>query len=240
MALQQIRWGLMASCLIVVSILANLLVMQPGDGRAPRPDRVYRGLSGLPGTPSTTVSTATSAAAAQGSVTATQQARDDDEVILRTMAQTGSSSGQTSGLVQTVQMELAKRGYVTGNSTGTLDIVTRAAIMAFEHDRGLSLRAEPTMELVAELRSDVPLAVGGNGGSHRAGPEAEAVIRVVQQSLARLNYRPGVADGVMGQATAAAICTFERDQQLPESGRVSGILLTRLAQLAGTGRLAQH
>ncbi|MGD9669983.1 MAG: peptidoglycan-binding protein [Hyphomicrobiaceae bacterium] len=235
MTLQQIRLGLVATCVMAASIAINLLIMQPGDGRSPRPDRNYRGLSGLPGTPSTTIDEmgALLGSAPSGSVQGVDPRRDQ-------VAQEGDSRAQGSGLIQAVQMALAKRGYVPGNTTGRLDMVTRAAIIAFEHDRGLDLTAEPSLELMAELKSDVPLAPSASVAPRKSSAEAVDVIRVVQQSLARLNYRPGAADGVMGQATAAAIRAFERDRLLPDTGRVSGLLLTQLAQETGQGRLAQH
>ncbi|HRY06009.1 MAG TPA: peptidoglycan-binding domain-containing protein [Hyphomicrobiaceae bacterium] len=235
MTLQQIRLGLMASGLIVASILFNLLIMQPNDGRIARPDRNYRGLSGLPGTPSTTVDEAGSATDWEGA-----GAGQDSQAAKTASAPASDGGEQGSGLIQSVQRELTRRGYVPGNTTGTLDMVTRAAILAFEHDRGMGLTAEPSIEVLAELKSDVPLAPHSPSTLRKTGPEAEGVIRAVQQSLARLNFRPGPADGVMGQATAGAIRAFERDRQLPETGRVSGLLLMQLAQPAGQGRLAQH
>lgn len=238
MAIKQIRLGLMAAALIAASVLFNLLAMQPSDGRSPRIDRNYRGLSGLPGTPSTTVDElgSLSNSGQSGTESGTAAAKSNANEMA---SQSGEVSTQGSGLVQSVQMELAKRGYVTGNAAGTLDVVTRAAILAFEYDRGMDLTAEPSLELVAELKSDGPLSSRTSGAPRKTGAEAEAVIRVVQQSLSRLNYRPGAADGVMGQATSGAIRAFERDRQLPETGRVSGLLMMQLAQQGGQGRMAQ-
>lgn len=231
MTVQQIRLGLVAGGLIAVSVLVNLLMMQP-DRSGVRPERAYRGLGELPGTRSTTV-------------TGNQQAeaRSDErapQVVGSGVSEPVPQSGARAddGLVASVQRELSNRGYVCGNMSGALDTVTRAAIMAFEHDRGLDLTGQPSSELLAELRSSVPLAVRSGTGPRTTGPEAEAVIRAVQQSLSLLSYRPGAADGVMGQATAGAIRAFERDQGLPETGRVSGLLLTRLAQVGRDGR--QH
>lgn len=235
MTLQQIRFGLMAATLIVVTVLINLLMMQSSDGQVSRPDRTFRGLSGLPGTLSTTVD---EMGATSGSVKSVAgQGVDASRAAAAPLVDT---TAQATDVVQSVQMELVRRGYVTGNRTGTLDMVTRAAILAFEHDRGLDLIAEPSIEVLAELKSDVPLVPRPAGGARKSGPEAESVIRAVQQSLARLNYRPGAADGVMGQATAGAIRAFERDRQLPETGRVSGLLVMQLAQQAGQGPLAQQ
>ena len=150
-------------------------------------------------------------------------------------ARSGASGEQK--LVAAVQDQLAKRGYVPGNATGHLDFVTRAAIMAFEHDKGLELTAVPTGDLLAALRSSVPTPAAG-GGPDAASAEAQEVVRAVQRSLSLLNYRPGTVDGVMGKATSAAIRAFERDQKLPESGRISGLLVTRLARIGVMDRVA--
>lgn len=233
MSLKQIRYGLMGAGLIVVSVLINVLMMQP-DGRGVRPDRPYRGLSDLPGTPSTTV--ADTAAMSIGS----QMAVPPPSAIGTSTAATGEKSQPEGVLLRTIQVELAKRGYVSGNSDGTMDIVTRAAILAFEHDRGLDLTAEPSAALLAELRSDVPLAIRPVGAKQNIGTEARAVIKTVQQSLSLLGYRLGAADGVVGHATSSAIRSFERDQQLPETGRISGLLLTRLAQRSSDSRMTQR
>ena len=61
------------------------------------------------------------------------------------------------------------------------------------------------------------------------------MISSVQTSLAKLGYRPGHADGELTPETARAIREFEVDQALPESGRVSGPLVARLARLSARG-----
>ncbi len=231
MTLGQIRFGLVAAGLIAVSVLTNLLMMQPED-RSARPDRPYRGLADLPGIHSTTIG-----GGPQQAVSVSSAAPRVVDRFAPSSAE-DMGAGPEGGIVLTVQRELSKRGYAPGNMNGRLDTVTRAAIMAFEYDRGLDLTSQPSVELVAELRSNVPLAVRSLTGARKTDPEAEAVIRAVQQSLALINYKPGAADGVMGQATAGAIRAFERDQQLPQTGRISGLLVMRLAQVSGDGRLA--
>lgn len=210
---------------VAVASLANLLLMQSGEGRGVRPERAHRGLSKLPGTTSTTVKESERGAAAlvTGAVgnTAAMRARSAGE----------GSQSSAAGLVQKVQRALAARGYASGDGRGTLDIVTRAAIMAFEHDRRLTLTAEPSELLLAEIASDVPLAPSIAPG--RQSDAAAGVVRTVQQALTRLNYQPGAADGVAGEATAAAIRAFERDTGMTPSGRISGMLVVRLAEAAG-------
>ncbi len=59
-------------------------------------------------------------------------------------------------------------------------------------------------------------------------------VRRVQEALLRLGYDPGVADGLMGRRTGAAITAYQRDHDLPATGQPSADLEKRLrAALAG-------
>lgn len=53
--------------------------------------------------------------------------------------------------------------------------------------------------------------------------------RAVQLRLAELGYEPGPADGMMGPRTRAAVCAFERDHAMPETGKVTPELAAALA-----------
>lgn len=220
---RQIRIGMAASALLVVTTVSNLLLMQPTDGGSPRVDRHYRGLSHLPGVPSTTIQETTIEETA--ALPPTPRRAEDP------------AASRVRDLTRAVQEALAARGYAPGDRTGTLDMVTRAAIMAFEYDRKLPMTAEPSLELLAELQSDVP-SVSGRMAPQAPSEAATTVVRAVQQSLARLDYQPGGADGVAGEATAKAIRAFERDHGLPQTGRVSGLLVARLATVGDGGKTA--
>jgi peptidoglycan hydrolase-like protein with peptidoglycan-binding domain len=140
-------------------------------------------------------------------------------------------------LTKAVQRELQIRGYETGARDGVAGLMTRGAILAFEYDHGLPLTARPSQELLkAILLGDVRAKKKRAAGTETA--EAQDVIRSVQRSLARLGYRPGAANGRMTRDTERAIRAFELDQTLPESGRVSGPLISRLARLSGDGKVA--
>lgn len=219
---RQIRLGVAGAGVIALSVIVNLLAMQPMDGRSVRPERAYRGLEALPGTSSTTLADNTARMGGAASR------------VEKSPAMAGAGREQ---LVKAVQHELTRRGYVPGAGDGALGLMTRAEIMAFEHDRGLPLTAEVSQALLAELKSDVPLMARPQH-MPRPAAEAEKITRTVQQSLSRMGYQPGPADGMAGEATAAAIRAFEKAQQLPETGRVSGLLLARLVELAGAGQLA--
>ncbi|MGD9783879.1 MAG: peptidoglycan-binding protein [Hyphomicrobiaceae bacterium] len=223
MTLKQLKLGLAVTAVFVGSVAANLLVLQPMSERAERPARPFRGLDHLPGVKSDTHDAAKTATAAIG-------------------AERGATPAQAesaTAVVRHVQQSLSARGYLPGDADGVQGVVTRAAIMAFEHDQGLPLTGEASLTLVAALESSGSAsAAAGSAAAAPPSPEAEQIIRTVQQSLERLGYRPGPTDGRVGSTTAAAIRGFERDHNLPESGRISGLLLVHLARQAERGRLA--
>ena len=145
-------------------------------------------------------------------------------------------SSNTAEIIRGIQRELNTRGYEAGQPDGVAGLVTRGAIMAYENDYGMALTATPTQELLSRivLGSSAPPAGRGSGGRIGAG-EAESVVVVVKQQLAALGYTPGKADGKLTEQTARAIREFEVDQKLPESGRISGPLVSRLMRLQGAG-----
>lgn len=151
-------------------------------------------------------------------------------------AASAKTSGQTE-VTRAVQRELQIRGYETGARDGIVGVMTRGAIMAFEHDHGLPLTARPSEQLLKAIILGEGGKARGRGGKAET-LEAQDVIRSVQRSLAKLGYKPGPANGKLTPETARAIRAFESDQALPETGRVSGPLIARLARLSGEGRVA--
>jgi len=158
---------------------------------------------------------------------------------LATLGAGGAPTKPTSQaeVTRAVQRELQIRGYATGATDGVAGAMTRAAIMAYEHDHGLALTARPSQELL----KSIIMGEAGKPGAKSAKPgtaEAQDVIRSVQRSLAKLGYKAGAANGKLTPETARAIRAFEGDQALPETGRISGPLLARLGRLASDGRVA--
>lgn len=141
-------------------------------------------------------------------------------------------------VTRAVQRELQIRGYETGGADGTPSLMTRAAIMGFEYDHALPMTGRPSQRLLkAILLGDgarTARPVGSNGQSN----EAADVIRSVQTSLIKAGYRPGRATGKLSPETMRAIRAFEADQALPETGRISGPLVSRLARVSGDGKIA--
>lgn len=141
--------------------------------------------------------------------------------------------------IKGVQAELVRKGYEPGQADGTAGLVTRAAVMAYQHDQGLPLTAEPSPEILAHLRhgtSAPGAAVGLDANAPRNAGQAEQVIRAVQQALRKLGYLASAPDGLVSDDTVRAIREFEMDGGLVPSGRISGPLVARLAKQAAGAR----
>ena len=174
-----------------------------------------------------------------GSIGAAGDGKTPDGVSLKATAarEAPPKAAGPVEITRAVQRELQIRGYETGGHDGIVGVMTRGAILAYEHDHGLPLTAKPSEPLLKAII----LGEGGKAGakSGRAETaEAQDTIRNVQRSLLKLGYKPGSVSGKPSLETARAIRAFEGDQALPETGRVSGPLIARLSRLAGDGRLA--
>ena len=83
--------------------------------------------------------------------------------------------------------------------------------------------AAPAPQPVAARRNDAITEL--------IGPSSR--ITAVQRALAEYGYGPVKASGILDDATSAAIAKFERDQNLPTSGRVSDRLVKELTAMVG-------
>lgn len=139
---------------------------------------------------------------------------------------TDPDTGVDVDVVRAIQRELAHRGYEPGPADGLVHAVTRAAVMAYEHDYGLPLTGQPSEHLLKMILFGVPADAAKSSGIEPL-PQAREVIRKVQDLLASLGY-PIKVDGQMGKETARSIRAFEAQHGLTPSGRVSGALLLKL------------
>ena len=138
--------------------------------------------------------------------------------------------------IRAVQRELIQRGYGPIQADGVPGLVTRAAVMAFEHDNRLALTGAATPGLLKHILLGAAAGAGQGADAGRVRtPEAEHVIRTVQQSLAVIGYQPGRVDGRVGEDTERAIREFELDEGQAGSGRISADLVTRLARATSVG-----
>ena len=246
MTLWWVRLGLGAFFALSIAFGANLLLFQPGAARLANANS-----SSIPSTRAQAIAAGDSAGSAraklvilnaseQGIKTGAIPARDATTAAQAKDILLPKAAGDGPEVVRAVQRELQVRGYETGTADGMPGLVTRAAIMAFEADHGLQLTGEPNDMLLQRilLGTATEAKRGAAGQAEQPTPDAERVIRTVQQSLASLGYAPGAVDGRLGDQTVRVIRDFESDQGLAETGRISGQLVARLARLAGQGRIA--
>jgi peptidoglycan hydrolase-like protein with peptidoglycan-binding domain len=153
-----------------------------------------------------------------------------------------SGGPDASDVVAAIQRELQARGYEPGLPDGAAGIVTRAAIMAWEFDHGLALTGEPTEALKKAIVLGVSAALTTQiQAQYQALPKekrarTEVLIRTVQSSLSALGYNAGKVTGRITEDTVRSIREFEVDQNLVQSGRISGPVVARLLRLSGMGR----
>ncbi|MDO6462302.1 peptidoglycan-binding domain-containing protein [Granulosicoccaceae sp. 1_MG-2023] len=88
-------------------------------------------------------------------------------------------------------------------------------------DEATVIEAEPDVQ---EIDFD-PYA---NQTSSMPQPGTRESLRLVQQKLNFRGYQAGVADGLMGKRTRAALIAFQRDQNLPQTGQADSATLRAL------------
>jgi peptidoglycan hydrolase-like protein with peptidoglycan-binding domain len=214
----RVRLQLWAFILLSGGVAANIFVLQSGvlqrfvRGAAPGQSvetASLRAFAGATGSINTAIVDESSAANAS----ANEPALDAEGQVTRA-----------------VQRELQARGYDTGTLDGRAGVVTRAAIMGFEYDHGLALTGKPSQELLKSILLGAEQRSAKGARAQVQSTEAELLIKSVQTSLSERGYKPGAINGRLTPATMTAIREFEVDQSLPETGRISGPLVVRLAR----------
>src|SRR5512134_2041558 len=120
-----LRSGLLACVLLSLGVIANLLAMQGGGERARSgKQRQEHGTAAA--------ASAASPAAEPGSGGMARPAGSPSP-----RAAAPSPPGESPETIRAIQRELQARGYESGAADGVPGIVTRAAIMAYEHDNGM-------------------------------------------------------------------------------------------------------
>jgi len=143
----------------------------------------------------------------------------------------------TAELARGIQRELDSRGYDAGSPDGVAGLVTRAAIFAYEYDNGLVLSGKPSEPLLSQIvLGSSSLQQNSARPGQTIAPEGEALVRDVKQKLNALGYQTGAAGGALTPELARAIRSFETEQKLKVSGRISGPMMSRLIRLQGQAK----
>lgn len=135
--------------------------------------------------------------------------------------------------VMAIQRHLQDSGYDPGLVDGVLGEQTRAAIIAFEMDSKLPVTGIASQKLLKAMILGVSSGESGVASTGKMADETTALIKSIQQTLAKLGYDPGPVDGLIGASTGQAILKFEADRKLPATGRISGKLIKQLKQASG-------
>ncbi|MEK6322292.1 MAG: peptidoglycan-binding protein [Acidobacteriota bacterium] len=120
----------------------------------------------------------------------------------------------SSDSIRAAQTALRGRNYYNGPVNGVMNQATRDAIQNFQHDRSIALTGE--LDIATARALGIPADV--------AGPPMQTVfasaesIRFAQINLRDRGYYTGPVNGVMNQATRAAIRQLQRDRNLTMSG----------------------
>jgi peptidoglycan hydrolase-like protein with peptidoglycan-binding domain len=144
-----------------------------------------------------------------------------------------SAAPTRSQSVLTIQQKLAENGYDPGPADGVLGVMTRASIMAYQHDHGLRVTGIASTRLLKRMILGESIGDNDLGVSSAVPQETAALVKAVQMVLTNLKYEPGPADGIFGAATRSAIESFERDHKLAVKGRISAKLLKEIMQTSG-------
>lgn len=132
--------------------------------------------------------------------------------------------------VLAIQRKLAEIGYETGPADGVLGVMTRASIMAYQHDNGLSVTGVASDWLLKRMILGESIVEDDFSVSQAVPRETAALVKAVQKVLTDLKYELGPADGIVGAATRNAIKSFEKDHKLTVKGRISAKLLKKMMQ----------
>ena len=77
-------------------------------------------------------------------------------------------------------------------------------------------------ESVKTVRTELSNVIRPEGGSEEVDPNIsnQDEIYKIQKRLTELGYEPGPADGIMGKMTKKAIKNFQKDNDLPPTGKI--------------------
>lgn len=160
-----------------------------------------------------------------------------DSRAMRAGAAGAHGAGQAADTVRAIQRELKELRLYPGQVDGKSSPLVHAAIVAYEQAQALPITGEPTQALLRDLivgPSATAAPPSGQGLGVAPGTAAERLIRDIRQKLITLGYAAGSGDGRMNLELIQGIRAFERDNALPQTGRVSAQLLLHLQRSAAS------
>ena len=141
-------------------------------------------------------------------------------------------NSETKNIVALIQDGLLTLGYHPGSADGIAGPTTRAAIMAYEFDRGLVQTGIADAEILEVIRGSKRRPERSTSAKILA-KNSQELVSALQKALTKLGYNTGSADGVIGPLTRKRIRSFERDQRMNVTGRISGKLIDAINKARG-------
>jgi peptidoglycan hydrolase-like protein with peptidoglycan-binding domain len=168
---------------------------------------------------------------------------------------------QPSELVRQIQAGLASRGLYDGPADGLTGPKTEAAILFFEQTEGMEETGNPSPAILdrlnavasvaaepAESDADIQTASTSPAKEDEVAalieaseepaavipaekPASPALVMKIQKALAGMAYANVKVDGIPGDATRAAIRSFEKSYRLPVTGEPSDRVLKKLKSI---------
>lgn len=147
-------------------------------------------------------------------------------------------SGDDSGTVIAVQRHLMNQGYLPGEINGQMRPQTRAAIFAYQLDRGLPLTADADQDLAMTLFAGSaavqrPADASDLTAVTLQSTTAQHLIWRLQGQLIGLGEGRLTPNGQLDRSTRLAIADYETALGLARTGRPSGSLVVALDVAAG-------
>ena len=140
--------------------------------------------------------------------------------------------------VRQAQKVLNDRGFRTGGVDGRMGPQTEAALVNFQRAEKL----QPTGKLDRQTIAALGLNKSSHGAQGTSGQYPPSTIRKVQETLNARGYKAGPANGILGDATRAALRQFQKSESIAVTGRPNPRTLARLGieDAASTGRTASR
>jgi len=167
---------------------------------------------------------------------------------------------QPSELVRQIQVGLATRGLYDGPADGLTGPKTEAAILFFEQTEGMEETGEASQAILDRLTEvaaateaedsdpDIQTASTSKAPDDEVAalieaseepaavvpvekPASPALVMKIQKALSGMAYANVKVDGIPGEATRAAIRSFEKNYRLPVTGEPSERVLKKLKSI---------
>ena len=166
-----------------------------------------------------------------------RQVREEPGVLMRAGSAMLAAAAARPGLTGGVMVFVTVFGMISANALWyqpgghpspllrTRDAADPAGLIGFQRQDEQPANVT-TFRIERSQPDETPVT-----GATPPNPAASALVREVQQELARLGHYQGGADGMAGPRTAAAILAFQKSVGLPENGDASDTLLALLKNI---------